>query len=79
MIDCSKGLSCIFGCSCFGETFDFDEEKFFVFGDFLNEVGNTRKSLGVILSFQGFIVPVEVGNVVFNLLDLIGGCLGLFD
>ncbi len=79
MIDSSERFGCFLCGSGFGQTLDFDEEEFFVFWDFLNEVGHARKSLTVILSFQGFVVFVEVGNVVLNLFDVIGGGLSLFD
>jgi hypothetical protein len=37
----------------------------------LDEKGNTRKSLRVIFGFEGFVILVKVGNVVFDLIDLI--------
>lgn len=79
MINSSKGLGCILCSPRFGQTLNFYEEKLFVFRYFLDKIGNARKSLGVIFGFQGFTVFIEVGNVVLHLLDLIGGCLGLFD
>jgi hypothetical protein len=45
----------------------------------LDEVGHARKSLTVIFGFQGLVVFVEVGNVVLNFFNLIGGGLSLFD
>lgn len=79
MINNSERFGCFLCGSGFGQTLNFDEEEFFVLWDFLNEVGHARKSLTVILGFQGFIVFVEVGNVVLNLFDIIGGGLSLFD
>jgi hypothetical protein len=79
MIDSSERFGCFLCGSGFGQTLDFDEEELFVLWYFLNEVGHARKSLTVILSFQGFVVFVEVGNVVLNFFNLIGGGLSLFD
>lgn len=41
----------------------------------MNQVGNTRESLSIIFSFQGFIVFIEVGDVVLHLFNLVGSGL----
>lgn len=79
MINNSQNFSCFFSLTSFSKTLNFNQQKFFILWNFIYEIRDTWKCFSIIFNFEGLSVLIEVGNVMFDFLDLVWSYLSLLN